>query len=92
MIPVHRVLPHAIATILEKAPLTSEKVGFAWRMAVGPAVGRATTVELREGVLYVRAKEAAWQREIERSAGLIRARLGELLGDGVVRRIAVAKK
>jgi hypothetical protein len=38
----------------------------------------------------VRARDAAWQREIERSASLIRSRLDGLLGDRVVRRIEVA--
>jgi hypothetical protein len=41
-------------------------------------------------VLYVRAREAAWQREIERSASVIRARLDALLGSDVVRYIEVA--
>ena len=49
-----------------------------------------TSVELRESVLYVRTKDAAWRREVERSAGLIRARLDRLLGDGVVRAIEVS--
>jgi hypothetical protein len=37
----------------------------------------------------VKAKDAAWQREIERSAGVIRARLDSLLGARVVRYIEV---
>lgn len=81
----------ALASILRRAPLTPEKVAFSWRTAVGPAVDKVTTVELRDGVLYVRAKDAAWQREVERSAALIRSRLDGLLGDRVVRRIVVAK-
>lgn len=92
MIPLHRVMPDALAAILRKAPLTAEKIGFAWRVAVGPSVDRATIIELRDGVLYVRAKDAAWQREIERSAGLIRARLQALLGEDVARAIEVAVK
>jgi len=81
----------ALASILRRAPLTPEKVAFSWRTAVGPAVDKVTTVELHDGVLYVRAKDAAWQREVERSAALIRSRLDGLLGDRVVRRIVVAK-
>ena len=91
MIPVKSVLPDALASILEKAPLTPEKIAFAWRMAVGPALDRATTIELQGRVLRVRAKDQAWQREVERSAGLIRARLAELLGTGVVGTIEVTK-
>lgn len=90
MIPVNHLMAGALAAILERAPLTPEKVAFSWRTAVGPAVDKVTTVELLDGVLYVRARDAAWQREIERSAALIRARLDGLLGERVVRRIVVA--
>ena len=83
-------MPSALASILEKAPLSPEKVSFAWRAAVGRSMDNVTTVELRESVLYVRTKDAAWRREVERSAGLIRARLDRLLGDGVVRAIEVS--
>ena len=85
MIPVQQFMPDALAAILRKAPLTPEKVDFAWRSAVGGAVARATSVELADGVLRVRAKDAAWQREIERSAAVVRARLDAILGAGVVR-------
>jgi hypothetical protein len=37
----------------------------------------------------VRARDATWQREVERSAALIRARLDALLGEAVVRTIEV---
>lgn len=89
MIPVHRVMPDALAVVLQKAPLTPDKVAFAWRTAVGPSVDRVTTVELKGSVLHVRAKDAAWQREVERSAGLIRVRLGTLLGDDLVKSLEV---
>jgi hypothetical protein len=89
MIPVHQFMPAALAEVLRRAPLTPEKVAFAWRAAVGPAVDNVTTIELRGRVLHVRARDATWQREVERSAGLIRSRLGGLLGDDVVRFIEV---
>lgn len=89
VIPVNALVSDALATVLRKAPLTPEKVAFAWRTAVGPAVDRVTTIELRGPVLRVRAKDAAWQREVERSAALIRIRLDALLGPGVVRGIDV---
>jgi hypothetical protein len=92
VIPVNHVMPGALAAILRRAPLTPEKVAFSWRTAVGPAVDKVTSVELHDGVLYVRARDAAWQREIERSAGLIRSRLDGLLGDRVVRRIDIAQR
>ena len=89
MIPVQQFMPEAVAEILRKAPLTREKVAFAWRSAVGAAVDKASTIELRGGVLHVRAKDVAWQREMERSAAVIRGRLDALLGSGVVRYIDV---
>jgi hypothetical protein len=89
MIPVHRFMPDALATILRKAPLTPEKIAFAWRTAVGTSVDRATSVELHGSTLRVHAKDAQWRREIEHSAGLIRARLDALLGTGVVRTLDV---
>lgn len=89
MIPVHRFMPNALAAILSSAPLTPEKVAFAWRAAVGPSLDNATSVELRDGVLRVCARDRAWQREIEHSAGLIRTRLDAMLGEGVVRYIDV---
>ncbi len=85
-------MPDALAEILAKAPLTPEKVAFAWRSAVGPSVDKATTVELRDRMLHVSVRDVAWQREIEHSASLIRARLDALLGEGVVRYIQVAVK
>ena len=83
-------MPDALAAVLRRAPLTPEKVAFSWRTAVGPAVDKVTSVELHNGVLHVRAKDAAWQREVERSAALIRSRLDSLLGERVVRYIEVS--
>ena len=89
MLPVRQVMPDAVAEIIRKAPLTPEKVAFAWRSVVGPAINHATSVEWNNGVLRVKAKDAAWQREVERSAALIRSRLDGLLGERVVRYIEV---
>ena len=89
MIPVQTIVPAALAAIVRKAPLTGEKVGFAWRTAVGSAVAGATSVVLDGTTLRVCARDRAWQREIERSAATIRTRLDDLLGSGVVRYLDV---
>lgn len=89
MIPVRHFMTDALASVIRSAPLTADKVAFAWRSAVGPAVDRVTTVELRDGVLHVRTPQLAWQQEIERSAGLVRTRLDALLGPGVVHWVSV---
>lgn len=89
MIPVQTLVPRALASIVRKAPLTDEKVAFAWRTAVGPAIAAATEVRLDQGTLRVLARDRAWKRELERSATTIRARLDDLLGTGIVRALDV---
>ena len=86
MVPAHTAIPHVLAEVLRKAPLCPEKVAFAWRAAVGPAVARVTAVSLdADGVLRVTANDAHWGREIRRSSKLILARLEGLLGPGTVK-------
>ena len=82
-------MPEALAEILRKAPLTDEKIAFAWRSAVGPAIDRGTTISFSDGTLRVAAREAGWLKEIDRSLPLIRARLDTLLGPDVVRSIQI---
>ncbi len=89
MIAVQRIIPDSLASVLRRAPLTPEKVAFAWRAAVGPAINKVTTVELRGRVLHVRAKDASWQREVERSMGIVRSRMEALLGNAVIGDIRV---
>lgn len=88
MIKVNQVMPAVVAEVIRKAPLTDEKVAFAWRLAVGPALGKATTVRLgANGTLYVKADAAAWNDAIGKSLGLIRSRLAHYLGETAVNRI-----
>ena len=82
-------MPEALAQLLRKAPLNDEKIAFAWRAAVGPAMDRGTTVLLDRSVLRVRVTDSAWRREVERSEALIRARLNALLGKDIIRAIEV---
>src|SRR6476619_5809749 len=63
MVPAHRVIPGVLAQIIRPAPLCAEKVEFAWRTSVGPAVSRSTRVRLDAGVLVVTAQDAQWRRE-----------------------------
>lgn len=90
VIRAERVIPAVLAEVIRKAPLCPEKVDFAWRAAVGPALQRVTRVHLGEnGVLYVTVDDAPWAREVKRSSRLILRRLSELLGDDAVKRIQV---
>jgi hypothetical protein len=89
VIPVQQFMPRALAEILRKAPDSPEKIAFAWRNAVGPSVDKVTAIELHGRVLRVRARDASWRREIERSAGMIRSRLNSVLGEDAIRHIDV---
>lgn len=81
-------MPAVLADVIRKAPLTDEKVAFAWRLTVGPAVDKATTVRLAaNGTLYVRAGAPAWNDAIAKSLGMIRSRLAHYLGDDAVKKI-----
>ena len=90
MIPAHELVADALAQILERAPLCDEKVDLAWRAAVGASVHHATTTRLRDRVLYVRARDASWQREVERAIPVVMRRLARTLGPGTVREIHVS--
>jgi len=91
MRPLSHVAPAALLHLLRDAPLSNGKVGFAWRAAVGPAVGRATHVRLEGKVLLVDATSPQWSREVVRSSGVILKRMQELLGADVIERIEVRR-
>lgn len=81
-------MPAVLADVIRKAPLTDEKVQFAWRLAVGPAVDKATTVRLgANGTLYVKTEAPAWNDAIGKSLGIIRSRLAHFLGETTINRI-----
>jgi Dna[CI] antecedent DciA-like protein len=80
----------AYQNLLAAQPLTAGKVGFAWTLAAGPTLGRAGSPRWSsDGTLIVRARDAAWLREIRRARPIIAERLGQLLGPGAVRRIII---
>ena len=89
MIQANKVLPAIVAEVVRKAPLTDEKVAFAWRLAVGPATAKATTVRLgSDGTLHVKADAPAWNEAIRKSVGVIRSRLAHFLGEEAVKQIS----
>ncbi len=87
MIPVRDVVAGVVADAIRRAPLSPEKVAFAWHQAAGAAVARATTISLSDGVLRVRAPDRQWRQEIARATPTLLSRLEALLGTGAVRRI-----
>jgi hypothetical protein len=85
MLPVQHIAQGVIAEIIRRQPLSPEKVGFAWSVAVGPALARVTTVELRHHNLIVSPRDPRWARELERARDTILARVQLLLGQDEVK-------
>lgn len=89
VIKANQVMPTVVAEVVRKAPLCDEKVRFAWRLAVGPAVAKATRVRLdAEGTLHLSAESPAWLDSVRQSVGLIRSRLAHYLGEDAIKRIS----
>ena len=88
MIRAAQVIPSVLAEVIRKAPLCPEKVDFAWRHAVGPALQRVTSARLDDrGVLHVTTADAHWAHEVRRASPLILKRLASMLGAGTVAKI-----
>lgn len=86
-----RVLPAVLATAIRQAPLTPEKITFAWRAAGGAAIARVTEVTLADGgVLKVQAQDARWAKEVHRLRHDLVRQLEPWLGSGVVAKIEIA--
>ncbi len=87
---LQQTIPDVVARLVRNAPLCSEKVAFAWRASVGPAMARAAEMRLSEdGVVEVVCTDDHWRREIRRSLPLIKERLTALLGGDVVKKLKV---
>jgi predicted nucleic acid-binding Zn ribbon protein len=88
--PLSASITTVAGNLMKRGPMTAGKIEAAWRLAVGPAIDRATTVSLREnGTLEVAAAQLSWRRELRRTQGVILGRLRELLGPGPVAKIRV---
>jgi hypothetical protein len=86
MIPLQQFSSGVIAEIVRRQPASKDRTNFAWQLTVGQALARATTVELRDGVLTVRALDRRWIQEIDRARDNIMLKMQQILGrDQVVR-------
>ncbi len=84
------VLPRALAELLRRGPMSQGKLELAWRMSVGDALSRVTTVRLQtDGVVEVQPADARWHPELKRSSGVILSRLKALVGAEAVTRLSV---
>ena len=80
----------ALRRLLDSQPTSPAKVSFVWRMAAGPALAKAAETEWRDdGILLLRAKTPAWLRELRHARPVLTARIAELLGPGVMKRLVI---
>jgi len=92
MEPVQSLISSVVARVVRPAPFSTEKVLFAWRVAVGPAVSRATRVRLvADGVLEVQVDDDRFGDELARSVPTVLRRVQELLGPETVSRIGLRR-
>jgi predicted nucleic acid-binding Zn ribbon protein len=77
--------PAVLAEIVRRQPESQARTAFAWSVAVGPALARVTTVELRNRNIIVCARDVQWARELERARDTILPRLQLLLGPEAVK-------
>ena len=90
MLPIQVFSSTVLAEIIRRQPPSAARTTFAWQLAVGPALARATTVELAGGVLTIRARDARWLREIDRARPAVLGKMQHLLGRDAVTRIEAA--
>lgn len=76
-----------LGQILLRQPPSPARTAFAWQLAVGPALARATSVEMDGTTLRVRSADPRWLEEIERARPVIVVKLQQLLGPDTVTRI-----
>lgn len=90
MEPIHSVVPRALTELFRTGPMSQGKLEMAWRVAVGDALSRVSTVRLQaDGVVEVSPADQRWQTELKRSSTMIRSRLNALLGTEAVARLVV---
>jgi hypothetical protein len=85
MIPLQNFSNSVLAEIVRRQPASKGKTTFAWQLAVGPALARATTVELGANrVLVVRSLDPRWAAEVERARDGVLLKMQHFLGHGEV--------
>ena len=84
------VLPGALREAFRQGPMSQGKLEVAWRVAVGEALSRVSTARLlSDGSIEVHPVDRRWQRELERSSGIILTRLKMLLGAESVKGLSI---
>ena len=63
------VVPRALTELFRQGPMSQGKLEVAWRVAVGDALARVTTVRLQpDGVVEVQPADQRWNKELKRSS------------------------
>ena len=82
---LHDTATRVLQDLLAAQPVSPGKIAFAWHLAAGPALARSVSITTtNDRTLRLRAKSAAWKREVLHARPLILTRLGRLLGPGVI--------
>jgi len=82
-------MPRVLTETLRQTPMSPGKVEFAWKTAVGPAMGRGANIRLEGTTLLVETPSREWSREVMRASPVILRRMNALLGDDAIKEIVV---
>jgi hypothetical protein len=87
---IHTLVPRALTALFSNGPMSQGKLEVAWRVAVGEALSRVSTVRLQsDGSVDVHPSDQRWRKELKRSSSIILGRLNTLLGEGTITRLIV---
>src|SRR5260221_8115252 len=89
MLPLQTIAPRVLGELIRRQPESKERTAFACAVALGPALARATTVELRNRNMIVCARDVQWARELERARDTILPRLQMLLRPEAVKSLYI---
>ena len=91
MLPIQQLSSGVLAEVIRRQPSSPARTTLAWQLAVGPALARATTVALADGVLTVQSPDARWTLEITRARDIVLKRLQYFLGPECVKALHVER-
>jgi predicted nucleic acid-binding Zn ribbon protein len=92
LFPIQQLSTGVLAEIIRRQPSSPARTTLAWQLAVGPALARATTVALSDGVLTVHSPDARWTLEITRARDIVLRRLQHFLGAECVTSLRVERQ
>ena len=92
VVPIQHFSAGVLAEVIRRQPSSPARTALAWQLAVGPALARATTVALCEGVLTVQSSDPRWTLEITRARDIVLRRLQHFLGPDSVKALHVERE